>query len=253
MQHAFQAQELPQGCTRLKTIEMTLPDENGADQPSQVDMCLSDAPQPHFIVPLPTAYISSWNENRAPAKLLGAQGQDVKLADGYLHAASYEQAVQHLVIVARNYLVHQRGVKMRKCICLNVELQSAQRRGPHTGEAGRARVLVGIRSGIYWQVDGRYYAWNGVATRGPDEQPGYADLTPVDLGASTIAVPYTREAWATIQEIENILERAVCLLSGLADSDKAPKLLAQGIDHLLHGTPGLRSLNGLGHSFQATS
>lgn len=228
---------------QVKAETIRLPDVHGADMNHRVMVYMSTAGTPSFAIGVPSDYANAWAKHRSGD--YKHFHQDVRVIDGVVSAKSYGEVLDHIVSIGRNFQAHIRNLTMRKVIRLMIEVTGAPGYKSHNAPSfSNARVLVGVRSGIYWEVNGGYYAWDGRRRDGQlpymvdcaDEDPGepsYADLVPSDMRGNPITIPFTPEAWATVQQVENMLERAAGMLLGLAKPETAIALLQGGFQNLL--------------------
>lgn len=224
--------------TKVKTETFCLPGKDGTEVPHSIDIYVSTGGTPHFATGIPPEYQAAWTNQLASRGILGAHRDRVRLAGGLLIANSYQDLKDHLAAVAHNYLLRVRKQSLRKVIRVAVEIKSAASHTSYNSPAfSRSRVLLGVRSGVYWEINDQYYAWAGKRTNMTgtpgsglqEEQPQYEDLVPAPMEGNPVTIPFTLEAWATIQEIESMLERAATLLINLAEPDAAQTMLNAGI------------------------
>jgi hypothetical protein len=229
---------------QVKAESMRLPDVHGEDVTHRVMVYISTSGTPHFAIGVPSDYANAWERHRD--KELTMFNDRIPVLKGVVSGASFDEVLKSIEVIGRNFQKHIRNLKMRKVIRLVIEVKGALGHKAHNEPSfSNSRVLVGLCSGVYWEVNGGYYAWDGRHRDGkrphgsadlPDEGPGepsYADLRPSDMRGNPTTIPFTPEVWATVQQVESMLERAGGMLLGLAKEETAASLLQGGFQELL--------------------
>lgn len=228
---------------QVKAEKVRLPDKHGANVTHSVMVYMSTAGTPHFGIGIPEDYRNAWERHQDENTRKFHASLYIN-KDGSITSATYEGVLKDLEVIAHNFQRHIRNVNMRKVIRVALEIKGATGYKKHCEpNFSKSRVLVGIRSGIFWEVNGGYYAWDGARRDGQlahlvdcadedHESPSYSDLHPQDMAGDPITIPYTPEAWATVQEVESMLVRAADMLLKLTDTESAQVLLAGGFQAL---------------------
>lgn len=232
------------GYKQVKAERISLPDRTGADKLHSVMVYMSTSGTPHFAIGVPQDYANAWEKHRDKEFDMSFHDR-LYVLDGAITAPSFDAVLKHIVTIGHNFQRHIRNLTMNKVIRLVLEIKGASEHKSHNAPSfSDTRVLVGIRSGIYWEVNGGYYVWDGRRRDGKlphmddcaDEDPGepsYRDLTPADMRGNPITIPFTPEAWQTVQQVEGMLQRAGDMLLGLANPETAVALLQGGFQTLL--------------------
>lgn len=227
---------------QVKAETVRLPDASGKYVNHRVMVYMTTAGTPAFAVGVPLAYANAWRSNRDESSKIHDAG--IYVTDGAVSAGNYPEVLRRLERIAYNYHRHICNLTMRKVIRLVVEVKGAPNHGSNNAPSfSNSRVLVGIRSGVYWEVNGGYYIWDGDRRDGkfpfgadlPGEDPGspaFSEMRSADMQGNPITIQFTPEAWATVQEVENMLERAAGMLLSLAKPDTAQVLLEGGLQAL---------------------
>lgn len=230
------------GYKQVKADTQQLPDQAGADKQHRVMVYMSTAGTPHFAIGVPYEYCNAWKHHRAAASVIGHGADRIDVTGGVVTAASFDEVIRKIQIIGYNFQHHIRNLTMRKVIRLALEIKGASDNRSHNAPSfSYARVLVGIRSGVYWEVNGGYYASAShrkffLQEDPADEDPGepsYADLSPSGMDGKPVTIPFTPEAWATVQRVESMLQRAGDMLLGLTNPETAVPLLQGGFNVLL--------------------
>ena len=229
---------------QVKAESMRLPDVHGEDVTHRVMVYISTSGTPHFAIGVPSDYVNAWENHRDKEATMFRD--HVLVRNGVVSGASFAEVLDSIEAIGSNFRKHIRNLNMRKVIRLVIEVKGAPGHKSHNEPSfSNSRVLVGLRSGVYWEVNGGYYAWDGRRRDGkfnyggsdlPDEDPGepsYADLRPSDMRGNPVTIPFTPEAWATAQQVESMLERAGGMLLGLTKAETAVALLQGGFQELL--------------------
>lgn len=224
---------------QVKAEKIRLPNRHGADVMHSVMVYMSTAGTPHFAIGIPVDYSNAWAHHQDEITRKIHAG--IYISDGAITSASYDGVLKSLEIIAHNFQRHIRNATMKKVIRFTLEIKGATGHRKHREPSfSTSRVLVGIRSGIYWEVNGGYYSWDGLRNSsewprqkvGPDEEPTYADLYPEHMSGDPVTIPYTPEAWDTVREVEAMLVRAADMLLNLTNTEAAQALLTGGMQAL---------------------
>lgn len=254
----IQFEPAPKTFKRVKAAKLRLTQHDGSVREQGFIVWLSTAGTPAFCVYAPQEYRDAWNHHRS-AEYSDRYGSNerVSIVDGWIHAATFDAAVDAMDRLSLNYGKHLGQLNMRKVIVLWIETKSTD----HTNTVNepsfsKSRILVGLRADYYWDVNGHLYMDDRTrpglrldAGRDPmhDTEPSFEDLHPSGkstpkprLDRSTasrderVAVPFTPEAWSTVLAIEAALERAAAMLVQLTGA-QAQALLEGGMQGLLAG------------------
>lgn len=248
----------PKNLKRVKTWKLRLTQHDGSVKEQEFTVWLKTAGTPTFCVSAPPEYRDAWAHHRS-TEYSDTYGPNerVSVVDGWLHAATFDAAVDALSRLSLNYGKHLGKLNMRKVIVLWVETKSTDHKNTvNEPSFSKSRILVGLRADYYWDVNGHLYMDDRTrpglrldAGRDPmhDSEPSFEDLhssgnsTPKPrLDRSTasrderVAIPFTPEAWSTVLAIEATLERAAAMLVQLT-GEKAQALLEGGMQGLLAG------------------
>lgn len=248
----------PKTFKRVKAAKLRLTQHDGSVKEQEFTVWLNTAGTPTFCVYAPQEYRTAWNHHRS-AEYSDRYGHNerVSIVDGWIHAATFDAAVDALHRLSLNYAKHLGELNKRKVIVLCIETKSTARdNSVNTPSFSESRILVGLRADVYWDVNGSLYMDDRTRPglrldegREPlhETEPSFDDMSPA--GHSTpkpildrttasrdkrIAIPFTPEAWNTVLAIEATLERAAAMLVQLTGA-QAQALLEGGMQGLLAG------------------
>lgn len=227
---------------QVKAESMRLPDSTGKDVTHRVMVYMSTAGTPHFAIGVPSDYANAWDKHRD--KQIATFHERLYVRDGAIRGDSFAEVLKSIEVIGANFQKHIRNLTMAKVIRLVIEVKGAPGYKAHNEPSfSNARVLVGMSSGVFWEVNGGYYAWDGHhRTLGfpfqerdveDSSEPTYSDLRPQDMRGNPVTIPFTPEAWATVQQVESMLERAGGMLLGLTNAETAVALLQGGFQQML--------------------
>lgn len=225
---------------QVKAEKKMLPDVHGKSMPHSVMVYMSTAGTPHFAIGVPKDYSNAWEHHRDADSR--SWHSNLFVHDGMITASSFDEVLKKLETIAENFRRHISNLTMRKVICIAMEIKGEHPRDCHDAPSfSHSRLLVGIRSGLYWEVNGGYYtapdsrhvlsAEDGRDVDS-DERPAFNDLYPANRVPRDVVIPYTPQAWATVQQVEDMLERAGKMLMKLTKQDTAQALLEGGMQAL---------------------
>lgn len=248
----------PKTFKRVKSAKLRLTQRDGSAREQELTVWLKTAGTPTFCVSAPPEYRDAWAHHRSEeySDRYGSN-ERVSIADGWIHAATFDAAVDALDRLSLNYAKHMGERNKRKVIVLNIETKSTElANSVNAPSFSSSRILVGLRADVYWDVNGHLYMDDRTRPgmrldegRDPmhETEPSFEDLHPA--GSSTpkpimdratasrdkrIAIPFTPEAWSTVLAIETTLERAAAMLVQLTGG-QAQALLEGGMQGLLAG------------------
>lgn len=249
----------PKRYKRVKAVKLYLTGADGLQSEHELPVCMDTSGTPTFCMSAPPEYREAWTHHRS-SEYADTYGPNkaVQFADGWLHAPTFDGAVDGLKRVSENYARFLAQRNKRKVIVLHVETRTTNpEHAYNTPSFSTSRVLVGLRADVYWDVHGQLYSDDRTrpGLRLDDDRdpvhatdPTFDDLRPAGLRTpqaggsqqrgrgrdSAIAIPYTDEAWRTVCGIEDTLARAAAMLVKLAGAD-AQALLEGGMRGLLTG------------------
>lgn len=228
---------------QVKSVNLNLPNRLGKHVLHRVMIYMSTAGTPDFAAGVPQEYVNAWRHKDAEA-----QFDNVPVIDNMVRARDFDTVVKHLLIVGDNYGRHASNLRMRKVIRLYVETKGVPGKRNHNDPSfSDARVLIGVRSAIQWEVNGGFYALRDRARRDGrlehmedlaeediEENVQFSDMHPTDMrGGDIVTIPYTKEAWETVVKVEESIVRAATMLLQLTDKEQAQALLQAGFQNLL--------------------
>lgn len=230
---------------QVKAVSLRLPNVHGADKIHPVMVYMSTAGTPHFAIGVPSDYANAWKHHRARGSLLSFGADSLFVADGMVTADGFDAVVKKLETIARNFQFHIRNVSMRKVIRVAMEIIGGHGHQSHDAPSfSNSSILVGINSGVFWEVNGAFYQDDGLRRHGQwpfaddshaedhGQQPQYTDMVPADMRGDPVTIPYTDEAWATVVQVEATLQRAADTLLALTKVESAQTLLEGGMQAL---------------------
>lgn len=225
----------PKTYKKVKNVKVYLAKQDGTTTEYEVPIWMEPAGIPTFAVPVPLEFERAWNNHRS--KEYRDFDPRLSLRSRWLHAPSFAEALGGLEKLSHNYTEHIQSINIRKVISLYLELRSPEDHiSKNNPSFSNARVIVGMRSKVYWSVNGRAYLPRRGTYRVDDIEddvaavnPAYEDLEPTgnDHG-NGVEIPYTDAAWATVMEIESTLRKAAVLLQNLTKVEDAQRLLEAG-------------------------
>lgn len=249
----------PKRYKRVKAVKLYLTGADGLKSEHELPVCMDTSGTPTFCMSAPPEYREAWEHHRSDeyANTYGPN-KVVAFKDGWVHATTFEGAVDGLTRLSANYQRFLAQRNKRKVIVLHIETRTPDHALTYNAPSfSDSRVLVGLRADVYWDVHGQLYRDDRTAPglrieddRDPahETEPTFDDLRPAGLSTpqpggsqqrgrgrdSAIAIPYTDEAWRTVCGIEDTLTRAAAMLVQLTGAD-AQALLEGGMQGLLAG------------------
>jgi hypothetical protein len=227
---------VPKAFKKVKDVKMYLAARNGERTEYKVGIWLRAAGEPMFGCAPPREFIHAWMHHLQPTHA----SSDVTISTDIVIAPTFAGVEKMVAALSENYAAHMKNSTRKKVIGLSLELSAPDEPGCISLNApsfSKSRILVGIKSEILYEINGRIYrdhgAWGRNAGEREDEIDVSGDLH-LTSGWDTV-IPYTEAAWQTIQSIEATLVNAARMLRQLAQKDKAQALLEGGLRNLLAG------------------
>jgi hypothetical protein len=227
---------VPRTFKKVKTVKLYLAGENGESVNYDVPFYLRTAGEPAFAVAPPAIWISTWQNHKSQGDQYRQLKAGIKIDAGVLTAPSFEVVQEALQALSENYAQHIKTLSMKPVIVLALEISVPGTRSVNPPSFSGSKHLVGVRAERGFDINGRFYGVHDWSGSKPYDPAGMSlnDMHPssVDKG---IKVPYSDAAWATVQQIEQTLDRAGAMLAKLADREQTQTLLEGGMPALLEG------------------
>lgn len=227
---------------KVKTVNACLiSDLKGVLKGHDIPVYMSHAGSPSFVISVPPEYENAWVNHRGVDSL--THRNRISIIDHWIFNASFEGALKDIETLSLNYKRHIESLTVRKVILIRSALVAPTASLYHNRPSfDTSRVLVGLRSEIFWEVNGRMYVddrrgmiFDDTSDENPAVDPTYDQLRPSGRSTSGegTVIPFTVSAWKTICDIEATLERAAVMLHQLTVEDTAQALLEGGAPRLL--------------------
>jgi len=210
---------------KVKTLKLRLASKCGTLVFTEVTVYLYSGGTPHFAVKIPTEYVNVYKTKRDDHWL-----DRIRIEEGVLVTASFDQMEKDLQTVSRAYSEHIQNLNMEKVIVYHLAIKTPETVINAPSFSDSITHIVGLSAHVRYLVNGELYALPGhnsaqVAER--VELPKWDDLHHMGRSSSKY-IPFTPEAWASLCNVKAVLEKAGAALGQLKDAKDAQALLASG-------------------------